>query len=230
MKISAFLLIYFIAAVTANATSSPTADLGCDNQPEIIVTPLSRDALAEICDASEKAISFLARYNLRPRRAIHIKVIEDRIESHGYIAYGSYDSRSDRILLMSYAAILKGSDHAMMYGEPFDRVHYAGAIAHEVAHAVVQHNLKTKLLGTSPQEYLAHATQLAVLPDNRRQAIIQAMDIEAWESGDAISDIYMAIEPGKFAVKSYKHLLAMPDPSPFVQILLNAKWFYVYVP
>ena len=50
------------------------------------------------------------------------------------------------------------------------------------------------------------------------------------ESGDAISDVYMAIEPGKFAVKSYKHLLAMTDPSPFIQILLNAKWFYVYVP
>lgn len=39
----------------------------------------------------------------------------------------------------------------------------------------------------------------------------------------------MAIEPGKFAVKSDKHLTSMLDPLSFVQILLNAKWFYVYV-
>ena len=227
-------LIQFLLLITlvhtASADSVIPQELACVNQPEVIVKPLSDTDYSEICSAAGQAIAFLKRYSLTPRRDIHIELVEERINSHGYIAYGSYDSRSDRIMLMSYAAILSGPEPAMMYGEPFDKVHYAGAIAHEVAHAVVQHNLKTKLLGTSPQEYLAHATQLAVMPEERRAAVIRAMDIEAWESGDAISDVYMAIEPGKFAVKSYKHLLAMTDPSPFIQILLNAKWFYVYVP
>ncbi len=48
-------------------------------------------------------------------------------------------------------------------------------------------------------------------------------------SGDAISDIYMALEPGKFAVKSYKHLTTSEDPRAFIDILLNSKWFYVYI-
>jgi hypothetical protein len=40
----------------------------------------------------------------------------------------------------------------------------------------------------------------------------------------------MAIEPGKFAAESYLHLTGMSDPAFFVEIILNAKWFYVYVP
>lgn len=106
----------------------------------------------------------------------------------------------------------------------------AGAIAHEIAHAVVQHNLKAEPISTGPQEYLAHATQLGVMPEDRRRAIIRAMNVSPWESGDAISDVYMAIESGKFAVKSYLHLTSLENPQSFVDLLLNAKWFYVYVP
>ncbi|NIQ11651.1 MAG: hypothetical protein GWO23_19245, partial [Gammaproteobacteria bacterium] len=72
-----------------------------------------------------------------------------------------------------------------MYGEPFDRIHYSGAIAHEIAHAVMLHNLLTKHISQAPQEYLAHATQLAVLPPDRRKKIVQKMDVGPWEPGDA---------------------------------------------
>ena len=207
-----------------------SAEHRCANQAEVVVTADEADAVAEICHSAEKAIAFLAQFDLTPKRTINFKITEQTIESHGYSAYGSYDSRTDSIQLMSYAAILGSSEHPMMYGERFDKVHFSGAIAHEVAHAVVQHHLKTKPLSTGPQEYLAHSTQLAVMPEDRRKAIIQAMDIDPWASGDAISDIYMAIEPGKFAVKSYRHLTSLLDPLPFVRILLTAKWFYVYVP
>jgi hypothetical protein len=202
----------------------------CANQPEVVVTTTDSALAEEVCGAAQQAISFLQNFDLAPKRAINFQITDEKIDSHGYSAYGSYDSRSDCIQLMSYAAILASSENPQMYGEPFDKVHYRGAIAHEVTHAVVQHNLKTKPLSTGPQEYLAHATQLAVLPEARRAAVIRAMDIGAWESGDAISDIYMAIEPGKFAVKSYKHLTGLLEPLSFVQVLLNAKWFYVYVP
>jgi hypothetical protein len=183
-----------------------------------------------ICAAAGKALEFLARYDLHPKRAIRINIVETSILSEGYDAYGSYDIKSEVINLMSYQAILSSVNHPTMYGEPFDEVHYPGAIAHEVAHAVMHHNLRYKQISQAAQEYLAHATQLAVLPEDRRNAIIKAMNVNPWATGDAISDVYMAIEPGKFAVKSYEHLTTMEDPKKFIGILLNSKWFYVYVP
>jgi len=217
------LLLLLPVAVSAEQQS-------CADQPEVKVYSDQEDVTAEVCSAAKRAIDFLAKYGLSPKREIRFNLVEEKIDSHGYIAYGSYDSRSDTIQLMSYRSIIEDSENPMMYGEPFDRVHYSGAIAHEVAHAVVQHNIVIKPLSTGPQEYLAHSTQLAVLPEQRKNSIVRAMAIEPWVSGDAISDIYMAIEPGKFAVKSYLHLTTMDDPEGFVQILLNAKWFYVYVP
>jgi len=183
-----------------------------------------------ICEAATRAIDFLASYELVPQRAIAIDVIDALIDNRGYVAYGSYDSRTDRIQLMSLAAIQASSDEPLMYDEPFDEEHYGGAVAHEVAHAVMQHHMKVKPISPSPQEYLAHATQMAVLTDTRRNRIIERVAVDSWLSGDAISDIYMGMAPTRFAVKSYLHLTSMDDPSGFVTILLNAKWFYVYVP
>jgi hypothetical protein len=202
----------------------------CPNQP--LVTILSEDSSAAIpiCNSAEKALSILAGYGLVPLRQIVIKITEEEITSHGYSAYGAYDGRKDTISLMSYQSILRQHEPPEMYGEFFDPVHYSGAIAHEITHAVFHHHSPNVSPGTAHQEYLAHAIQLAVLPEARRNGIITRMDVSSWESGDAISDIYMALEPGRFAVKSYLHLTTSENPRAFIEILLHSKWFYVYVP
>ncbi len=216
-------LIVWVVDVSAD-------EFSCTDQPVIVVNADDAKAVQDICESAGKALQFLSLYELRPQRTIRINIVDRQIMSEGYDAFGSYDIRSEVITLMSYRSILNQVAVPEMYGEPFDEVHYTGATAHEVAHAVMLHNLLTKHISQAPQEYLAHATQMAVMPEERRNKIIDAMDVGPWEPGDAISDIYMAIEPGKFAVKSYLHLTALEDPEEFVQILLKANWFYVYVP
>ncbi len=205
-------------------------ETSCANLSTIHITSEDESLAKQICPAAKRAIDFLAGFQLFPQRDIYIDIVEEAINNHGYIGYGSYDSRSDRIKLMSFDSIINGSKNPEMYGEPFDQVHYQGAVAHEIAHAVFHHNIKELAPGPVSQEYLAHATQLAVLPTERREAIIKRLDVEPWMSGDTISDIYMAFEPGRFAVKSYKHLTTSENPAAFVQILLQTKWFYVNVP
>jgi len=202
----------------------------CANLSAVIVNTDDKEAFAEICAATEEALAFLARYDLKPKAPISIEIVEKKIENHGYAAYGSYYSEGDHISLMSYAAIFATSEHPQMYGEPFDRVHYAGVIAHEVTHSVVRHYIKDERFSMVPQEYLAHVVQLATMPETRRNAIIRAMNVGPWEGGDSISNIYMAMNPGKFAVKSYLHLMSLAETSSFIQILLNNNWFYVNVP
>lgn len=212
------------------ATPGFAAERRCVNQPEVVVAAAGDETLVAICAAAQRAIAFLARYDLPPKRAIVIDIVEEKIENHGYLAYGRYQNDIDRIQLMSYAAIFANAEKPMIYDEPFDRAHYAGVIAHEVAHAVFDHHIKIRKFSTAPQEYLAHATHLAILPAERRTAIIQAMQVRPWQGGDSVSHIYMAMNPGKFAVKSYLHLTSLADPAPFVQLLLNNNWFYVQVP
>jgi len=206
------------------------AEYSCNNRYAIVMTLESPADREKICAAAGKALDFLAHYDLYPQRKININIVETSIMSESYDAFGSYNCLSDVIDLMSYQAIFAALNQPEMYGETFDDVHYSGLIAHEIAHAVMQHNLMTKHISPAPQEYLAHATQLAVMPENRRRAIIKVMDVGPWQTGDVISDVYMALEPGKFAVKSYLHLTTMEQPKNFIRMLLQSKWFYVNVP
>ena len=135
------LIYHLLLLMLLSSTCSFAQGRHCANQPEVVVLTANAEVAEEICYAASRAITFLAQYNLPPKRAISIKIIDEKIDSHGYIAYGSYDSRNDIIQLMSYPAIIKGASDPRMYGEPFDRVHYLGAIAHEVTHAIFQHHV-----------------------------------------------------------------------------------------
>lgn len=224
------IIILCLFIVVVFHTSQASAKIICVNQPKVAVIAEDTANIHRICSAADKALDFLERYDLTAKRQIVIEIIEKGIVSEGYHAYATYDSRIDRVKIMSYRSILYGYENPVMYDEFFDLEHYDGAVAHEITHAVFHHNSQNSSPGTAPQEYLAHAVQLGVLPQNRRDEIIAQKNVTAWLPGDAISDIYMALEPGKFAVKSYKHLTTSENPRAFIEILLNSKWFYVYIP
>ena len=235
MKIRGFSHLFLIIILLVTLLYSKTVDaenLNCEAN-EFIEIDASDDSMLEyICSASDKAIEFLSQYDLHPKRSIKIKIVERTIDSNGYIAFGSYDRQMDVIQLMSYSAIISNNQSPQMYDQPFDIEHYQGAIAHEITHAIFQHNSRKieDQLTHATQEYLAHSTQLGMLSPDRRQKIIVASDVGPWESGDSISEVYMGLNPTGFAVKSYLHLTQLQDPQPFIKILLNNNWFYVSVP
>jgi len=220
---ASLLLLFSIASPT------PAQAARCPDLP-VEVHAATPEAMGAICPAASSALEFLAVYGMAPTGVIPIDLVERSLEHYGYIAFGSYDRGTGRVSLMSMRAIDGLDPLPSMYGEPFDRVHYRGAVAHEIAHAVFHQNSPHARLSNAAQEYLAHVTQMAVLPEPRRRQVIERADVSAWESGDSISEIYMAMAPEKFAVKSYLHFTGMAEPEAFVQILLNVKWFYVYAP
>ncbi|NNK56439.1 MAG: hypothetical protein HKP44_03890 [Desulfofustis sp.] len=220
-----------IALSFFQGSGDASAKTSCQNHQFLNIVSLSGDHPADVCEASQKAIEFLARYDLHLKRPVTIELVETSINNRGYIAFGSYDRSQDKIRLMSYEAIMAGTA-PQMYDQPFDMEHYHGAIAHEIAHAVFQHNTAgiEDQLTNATQEYLAHATQLGVLSPQRRRQIIEASEVGPWESGDSVSEIYMSLNPSGFAVKSYLHLSKLDNPQPFIAILLRNNWFYLSVP
>ena len=202
----------------------------CERIEQIQVAVEDDARRAVICEAASRALAFLDRYGLRLRRAISVTQVDQPIAVNGNAAYASYDSRSNAIRLMSYEAIFRHADDPRMYDQPFDRNHYAGVVAHEVAHAVMHHNSSARHMYAPPHEYLAHATQLAVMPEAARAELMRRKKVLPWESGDAISDAYLGADAGKFAVKSYLHLTSRKNPSVLVQQLLKAQGFSFVVP
>ncbi|KEA65596.1 hypothetical protein ADIMK_0118 [Marinobacterium lacunae] len=186
--------------------------------------------MEDLCQGAASALRFLEGYGVKPTRIIDIDIVDRVSEHYGNKALGSYDLENSRILLMSMQDMTEKLAVSTLYGQAFDRIHYRSVVAHEVAHALFHQNSPNARLTNAAQEYLAYVTQLAVLPADRRQQIVEHAGVAGWESGDSISEIYMVMAPEQFAVKSYLHFTGMNDPSAFVKVLLNIKWFYVYVP
>lgn len=207
----------------------------CPATPEVrIVSSVSTD-VDIICQTALKTFSFLDRFHLWSQQPLTVNMVNEPIKTKLASIYGGYNPYRDEILLMHYAAIRALPEAFSIFSENFDTADYAGIIAHELTHAVVQH-----LLHIDPsrlaheyvvaQEYLAYATQLAVMPEERRRSVISALNISPWQFGDVISANYMALAPHKFAVKSYLHLTSMEDPHPFISALLKTHGVEMYVP
>ncbi len=201
----------------------------CQEPPQVFIDAADDRMIAEICAAADQAIGFLARFQLIARRAIHIRLLERPIQTAQGSIHGGYSRSKDNILLTSFEAIVKQPGAVASYPGAFDKIHYASLVAHEVAHAVVQHNL---ISGehTIAQEYLAYSTQLGVMPVARRAKLIAAAEVSAWDSGQVISGDYLAMAPGKFAVKSYLHLVSLENPRPFVDLLLKVEGWTIHLP
>ncbi len=202
--------------------------IACRDQ-HLAVEMQSAPLREEICSAAAQALRFLDAYGLHANRPIVIHTVDHALHSEGHPVYGSYDARTDRVEVMSWDSIVRGIRSPSVYDEPLEDELYGSVIAHEVAHAVMQHNSGASPLTATAQEYLAHATQLGVLSEALRSRIIARANVGAWESGDVVSDAYMAMAPTRFAVKCYLHLAAHPDPRAFVRKLLTAKWRYINI-
>jgi len=232
LKLS-IIFIFSLILVPAYFVSPAVAiQYSCEETPGVLISAPNDNMVDHVCNAADRAIRFLGNYKLMPKRSISIEIIKKMIYLDGYWAFGMYNRQSDRILMMSLPVLLDTSRFPEMYNQPFDEEHYIGAIAHEITHAIFQHNSSDieEKWNNAAQEYLAHATQLGVLSAQRREEIINSEDSGPWEPGDEISVTYMGFNPTGFAVKSYLHLTQMTDPQPFIQILLNHKWIYVSVP
>ena len=232
LKLSIIFIFFLIIVPTYFVSPAVAIQYSCEETPGVLISAPNDKMVDHVCNAADRAIRFLGKYELMPKRAISIKIIEEVINQDGYKAFGSYNRQSDRILMMSLPALLQSSKSPKMYNMPFDEEHYIGALAHEITHAIFHHNSKEieEKWNNAAQEYLAHATQLGVLPAQRREEIINSEDTGPWEPGDEISVTYMGFNTTGFAVKSYLHLTQMTDPQAFIQILLNHKWLYVSVP
>lgn len=232
LKLSVIIVLSLLIVPACFASPAVAIQYSCEDTPEVSISAPNDKMVDHVCDAADKAIRFLGKYKVHPRKVISVEITKKMIHLDGYWAVGMYDRQSGRIFIMSLPALLDASRFPEMYNQPFDEEHYVGAIAHEITHAIFHHNAANieEKWNNAAQEYLAHATQLGILSPERREEIIKSEDTGPWEPGDEISVTYMGINMTGFAVKSYLHLTQMSDPQSFIKILLNHKWLYISVP
>ncbi|MCK5662552.1 MAG: hypothetical protein KAI17_03650 [Thiotrichaceae bacterium] len=177
---------------------------------------------ALVCEGAEKARTFFLSHQIQIKRPIHIKLHAAGINN--YPAHiGLYDSKKDQIdlLTLEHAKLLCAS--LRPFGMPMNESLYVSFVAHEVAHAIADQNLKTRPSSLVLHEYLAYVTQFSTMELQPQTEILKRYNLEAFQSLENMSLTYYRLDPSAFGVKVFLHFQSLPNQSQFIQGLLSGR-------
>jgi hypothetical protein len=98
---------------------------------------------------------------------------------------------------------------------------YRSLIVHELAHAVIAQVGDEAVLGRVEHEYLAYATQFAVMESSLRSLILAGHPVTQPVRQAELSEVYFGLSPARFAVKAYLHFIAPGNGCGFAHQLIE---------
>ncbi len=172
------------------------------------------------CDGAQMALAFFQSHKIEIKRPIHIKLHSAGINN--YPAHiGLYSSKKNQIDLITLEHAKSLCVSLRPFGMPMNESLYLSFVAHEVAHAITDQNLKNRPSSLILHEYLAYVTQFATMDLQPRTEILQRYNLEPFQGLENMSSTYYKLNPCAFGVKVFLHYQSLPNQSHFIQGLLS---------
>ncbi len=185
----------------------------------VIVSASDPESLRHACDAADITFRLMRMYGMEVPPLLEIEIVDVLNDLHTTQRFGQFDPFEYKLAIMSLAACQAPAKRLKPFAQPMDRVLHSSFIAHEVAHAVAAWNFKIAEPSFLTHEYLAYVFQIASMPFDLRTAILQHIDVPAWQP-EEIDETYYNLNPDYFAVKSYRHFLQTKDKKALILRLL----------
>jgi len=180
--------------------------------------------LACLCETTSAAITFLKTLGLKTDNVLTIKIVDQFPSQQADNVVGYYRADSRDIYLLSYTTFKnRSSQEPSAPGSESIEETWCGYVAHELAHAISSEKILSATSNHLAGEYIAAVTQLAVLtPQSREKFLEEYRDIKPYKSISEMSALYYMMAPKAFAVKCYRHFVALDNPREFIEQLVNA--------
>ncbi|TYC62516.1 hypothetical protein FMN52_01805 [Marinobacter sp. BW6] len=173
------------------------------------------------CQAVGSTLAFMKSMGFHVDTRFTIELVDHPLRLHGSEVTGTYDSRHLYIEVPNFSQAQRVAGRHAPFGMFMSHEIWQSFIAHEVAHAVAQANFRLAKPGLAAHEYIAYVVQLATLPKETSEELLERFDNSPFRHERQINRVFLELDPEVFAVKAYRHYLAQPDPSEFFQRLLN---------
>jgi hypothetical protein len=191
--------------------------------PTILVGPAGHQDQQLVCEAAAAALRLMHNYNMEAPPRLEIEIVDEIDGSHEISRLGQFDPFAGNITVVSWQACKEAEIAWRPFGQPMNRALYRSFIVHEVAHAVADWNFKIAEPTSIIHEYLAYIFQLASLPHDLRERILQQIDVPAFQHRDEITETYYSLNPDYFAVKSFRHFMQVKDQATLIRQLLSGE-------
>lgn len=227
------LINFFSLSMTLLLMSSPIARGMSPGNNELIsflscqgidVTVLGGDLEDRLlaCEGARLAIHFLDRMEFATSNPIQVSLLQTLPEV-GTNHIGLYDSRTDRVFMLTLAASRIAGEENSAFNVPMEKRIYQSFVSHEVAHAIANRFYRDKNAQLLAHEYLAYVTQLVVMDADLRSEVLDKFTQEPFVNLDELSLIYYQMAPCAFGVKAYLHFLTIENRPAFLHDILSGR-------
>lgn len=221
-RCSSLVSVIMLGLLSATDLYANTYSISCQRSPVIFEYDRARDFRC-LCSAADAAIAFLASIGLKINDRVTIRLVDHIYSNVDHTLIGSYNPVTRDVLLLTYAKMSEPvEDRTLMSGGAMSEELWCSYAAHELAHVVSFEYLSPHITSHTAGEYISGVTQLSVLSACTRKKILDKYaDTEAYHSREEMSELYFLMDPGRFAVKCYKHFISLENPKDFIEALVR---------
>lgn len=212
--------LLFLAGLSMGISAE---ELQCKDS-SIVVQGAELQSVQDGCEAVKNAARFFDSSGLSMPNDVRITIVDPQSTPFlGEHETGNYDSRQNVICVLAYQPAVKATAaNEPGLGRIATRAHWRSYITHELAHAAIHAGCDKDCSSRAIHEYVAAVAQIASLPKKQRSELLKPYrDLEPFHQLSEITEIYYAINPHYFAVKSYKHYQQLSNPRAFFRSVLH---------
>lgn len=217
-----WLLTFLIILAWTESIHAETIHLRCAGTPVSFHFEQGQQ-LKCLCSTVSNAVSFLKELGLEADDTISIRMVSELTGTHESSLFGISHPATHEIEILTYEIAAKlPVDEKDSFGLELNEEIWCSFVAHELAHVVIDRYIDPRIEAHTTAEYIAFVTQLSILSDGTRAALLNKQSgIEAYRTTAEMSELYYLLAPNRFAVKCYLHFQAQTDPKETIQHLLQ---------
>lgn len=222
-RFTALIYAAFLTLAAYPLSSPAVAQVTC-SVVEISVVDAQPDDAEMVCEIAADVSRFMQRYGAHaPPRPTTVHVVERLSRAPFASTIGTFDAAHNRIEILTYTAARRVMPTRPAFGIPMNRDLYRSFVAHEIAHAVAHPNV-VRGQAVAVHEYVAYTAQLATMSPALRDAVLCNVPTQAFTHPREIDEVMLALDPNRFAVKSYLHFVRVDEEARSFDQLLTGRF------
>jgi hypothetical protein len=174
----------------------------------------------QVCRVISAALPQLRSCHLSVQNPVHITVSEELADAPAR-CLGYYQCDQSEIHIRSAQGMERVFAPDSVFGQVGLDAFFESIVVHEVAHALFQQNACVTAACIDNHEYVAHAMQMAWLPDDQRALILDAYPTETPVDPMRLNSFIAAMAPERYAALVWQHFNQPENGCDFVQGLLS---------
>lgn len=211
LGVSAAIFLIACTALAGNGRNDESKDksleVSCGEQ-KADVLGASAEEQSIICAAVKRTTELFRQCEFMELPRVRVQVEKEPVNVCGVDAFGSFDAERQSIRIVDATTCKKMTKLNAAYASlPFGEF-YQSIVVHEIAHQFFRSHLKGKKVSYATHEYVAYAMQIASMPPQIRNQLLNSITREPTEDLDPFVDMLLLMSPVYFGVLAYDHFSA----------------------